>query len=755
MTTGKHETHGQSRPEAGRPSLEAALARALLALDLQLDGITYAAYLPFEGKPGLGVAMAVDTPCSFTIPTELDLQNLRQPTVQAYQTGEIVISHSEDQRNLVHQTPELFLHIPFPMILVSVPLTVGQRTFGCLNVRWSRTRDPSKPVHAADIERLREAGQKLAHELSDLAGSGISIHAPSVPKFIRSVIDEESGEGTQTRMAQNASGTTFLFQLKRLATELAAAVEVRDILKAARSYVMEPIGAEGLMLCRVQDARLRVIGSIGYPRDEVEHVEGMSISISAPEVDAILRAEAGLQELAVAFEGDARAGGSARADKSPQAYMPLIAGSRPIGCCQLKFPLSWCHYPSDEEIALAALMLGQIGQALERVYAHEIERVIAKNIQQSLLPSFLPLRTEAAVTSRYISATDGSSIGGDWYDVIPLPDDGIGLVIGDVEGHSMQAAGVMGHLRSAVLAYATEGHDPATILQRIDALLRLLGAARFATCCCLWLDPHTGVATVATAGHSPPLISYEEGQLEEVIVPIGPPLGLGEEHHYEQGSLTLEPDSVAVLYTDGLLDARALGPEEAAARLGSAVARGDRNNLDILADQLIEESRRKEAPTDDLALLILRYDGRRSDQEQDVARLSVQQYDLQSVASVRHSLEPVLARWQLEPMLDDMQLVLSEAVTNALVHAQSDVDIRLRRHGRGVRVEIQDRSSRPPVPRVILSDDSVNAEAESGRGLLIVDALCSEWGSTPAGWGKSIWIEMELPRAADYVTSSD
>jgi anti-sigma regulatory factor (Ser/Thr protein kinase) len=150
-----------------------------------------------------------------------------------------------------------------------------------------------------------------------------------------------------------------------------------------------------------------------------------------------------------------------------------------------------------------------------------------------------------------------------------------------------------------------------------------------------------------------------------------------------------------------------------------------------------------------LALLLMRFEGVQPEQRQDVARMAIQRYDLQAVAAVRHRLRDLLGRWNAESILDELELVLSEIVTNALIHGQSDVDVRMRRHVGGIRVEVQDSSPQPPVPTVIVADDVMNAEAESGRGLLIVDALAKAWGSSPAGRGKTTWIEMALsPQAA-------
>ncbi|MEU1601512.1 SpoIIE family protein phosphatase [Streptomyces sp. NPDC005708] len=702
--------------------------------------------MPAADRSVLSAAMAVDTPCSFTIPTELVLTDPRVAPARAYRTGELVVAEAPEIQEMIRQVPARYLHAPFPMAVASLPLVDAGQSFGCLSVRWSRTREPEKTVAAHDLRHLRKVGRDLAGELARLAATGESLEAPAMPMFVPPAPAELPPNALTPPADQldwGTTGTTYLYQLKRLSMQLAAAVQLRDVLDAARSKVMPLFGANALMLCRAQEGRLNVVASAGFPREEVGRVNGIPLSRSTPETDTVTCVQGRLDQFGRPTRpATAPAIGAVT---QPRAYLPLIANGRAIGCCVLEFPAHRRRFPADEEIALAALMLGQIGQALERVKAHEAEHAFARTMQQSLLPPQLPLTPETVVTCRYLPATVGAAVGGDWYDVFPLQDGGIGLAIGDVEGHNAEAAGVMAQLRSAVLAYATEGHRPATVLERLDGLLRVLGAPRYATCCCLWLDPTTGLAQVATAGHPLPLVSPASSRLTALDIPVGPPLGLGNGHHYEQREITLEPGSVTALFTDGLLDTRALGPDDAISRLTSQLADGSRDNMDTLADELISERRSQPTLDDDVALLLMRYDGCRPSEQQDVSRLTVQRYDLQAVASVRHHLSDLLPRWNSEALLNDLQVVLSEVVTNALVHAQSDVDIRLRRHVNGVRVEVQDNSPQPPVPTVIVADESMNAQAESGRGLLIVDALATAWGSSPAGRGKTTWIEMTPP----------
>jgi anti-sigma regulatory factor (Ser/Thr protein kinase) len=714
------------------------MACALLDLGESVAAATYAVYLPRPDGSGLRLAVALDTPCAFTVLSEVDLADTRQPTARAYGSRRLEVAVPSDLEDLTRDVPAHYLHNPFPMAVASVPLLHKGKALGCLSVRWSRTRDQAEPISPGDLRHLARVAAELAPRLAEPDGADPAAAAPPIPLFV-----PPRTRGWRVSAAAGAAsvtGTTALHEVKRLSARLAAVTRTDGVLATARSEVMTPFGATGLMLCRVVEGRLQVAAATGMSRADIGRVDGMPLSRTAPETDAV-------NLVATRYrlpDADSREG--AAGAMRPRACLPLVAEGRAVGCCVLAFPPSWRGFRSDEETALVAILLGQIGQALEGVHAHEAEHAFARAVQQSLLPPTLPLRAEAALTSRYLAVARGPAVGGDWYDVLPLPDGRLGLAVGDVEGHNAQAAGLMGHLRSALLAYAMEGHDPATTLARTDHLLRVLGASRYATCCCMCLDPVTGTALVASAGHPLPLFSPAPGLAGALDVPVGPPLGLGAGHVYEQREITLEPGGVAALFTNGFLDIRTYGPDGALERLGTALAgttEGGRANLELLADRLVNDRRASGSLDDDAVLLLMRYDGSRPGAERDVARLAVQSRDLHAVASVRHRLRAILDRWDRPDLLDDLELVLSEAVTNALVHARSDVDIRLRHHhSGGIRLEVQDSSPQAPVPAVIVMDDATNAESESGRGLLIVDALADCWGSSPAGRGKTTWIEM-------------
>lgn len=127
--------------------------------------------------------------------------------------------------------------------------------------------------------------------------------------------------------------------------------------------------------------------------------------------------------------------------------------------------------------------------------------------------------------------------------------------------------------------------------------------------------------------------------------------------------------------------------------------------------------------------------------------MNVERGDLRGVAEVRLFLDDLLGRWSRDSVVDDIKVMASEMVTNALIHARSGVDFRLREYPDRIRVEVQDSDPNPPIPTTLLEDETRNEQSETGRGLLIVDALALAWGSSPAGRGKITWFEVGFHEA--------
>ncbi|WP_062008851.1 SpoIIE family protein phosphatase [Streptomyces hygroscopicus] len=736
----------RSTPGTGPEVLrDQIIASALRRVYGRLPASTCTAYLLTADARALAPAMTVETPLSFTIAPAVPVDDLTWPTAQAHRTGSVVVCDEECVRNVIRRSPEALIHIPVPMVVVIAPIRTARHRFGALALRWV----PPREMAEEDLRFLRAVADESAVRLAELVERGGSVEAPPVPLFVSGRPDPRGDDvaGTATphppvTAAWSAAGGPFLFQLQRLATELTAAVHTADVLAVTRARTVRPFRGRALALCLAEAGHLHVVGAAGLSRGVVNRIEGTPLSQRTPETDTI-------NEIAVKIFPSVRAlrlgypGLDVDLEREARAYFPLISHGRPVGCCVLEFAESGDPLRT-EEIAILAIMLEQVGQSLERAWAYEAEHTLTRTIQRSLLPRSLPHLSEAVLATRYFSAGEGAEVGGDWYDVVPLPDGGLGLVVGEVAGNSLDAVAVMGQLRSGVRAYAAEGHAPATVLERSSRLLAELDTDLTSTCCCVWLDLATGITSIATAGHPGLLITDVRGRIVRPRPPPGPPLGAPAPQGYRQSEVQLTAGSVAALFTSGLLDTRRQGSEAAVDRVIRLLADHRDEDLEVLADRIAGLGRPRES-RDQAALLLVRYEGARPEDRARVARTSIRRHDFHAVAEVRGFLHDLLGRWEVLPLLDDLEVLTSEVVTNALIHAHSEVELRLREYPDRIRVEVRDSNPYPPVPTALLEDEVSNQEAESGRGLLIVDALASAWGSSPAGRGKTTWFELAIP----------
>ncbi len=232
-----------------------------------------------------------------------------------------------------------------------------------------------------------------------------------------------------------------------------------------------------------------------------------------------------------------------------------------------------------------------------------------------MLPRTLPRLPGIASAARYLPSTEGMQIGGDWYDLLRLPDGLVGLVIGDVQGHNAEATAVMGQLRSGLRAYATDGHDPAATLTRTSRLLTELDTELFATCLYLTLDPADGALRAARAGHPAPVRVTADARAVELELPGGPPLGVAPDLPYPLAVEHLPPGETLLAYTDGLVEDREEDYDESVQRMLGGLELWARNAgpvrvepgpaLERLADLLTLNVTERRSRPDDVALLLL------------------------------------------------------------------------------------------------------------------------------------------------------
>jgi len=426
------------------------------------------------------------------------------------------------------------------------------------------------------------------------------------------------------------------------------------------------------------------------------------------------------------------------------AYLPLIAEARPIGAMGLLYSDRRGFTPEDRNVLIA--LGSSIAQSLQRAMLYERDKDLATGLQQAMLPRTIPSVRGADVAVRYRSASLGRDIGGDWYDLIPLPGGRVGAVIGDVQGHDTHAAAVMGQLRIVLRAYAAEGHTPATVMARASVFLHELDTDRFATCLYAEADLTTGVVQVVRAGHIDPLIRHTDGSCRRVPVPGGLPLGLSAEFgslEYPVGTLELDPGHTLLLCTDGLVEQPGADLDDGMHLLTALIATGPDDVRD-LADCLIDVAEER-GGDDDVALLLLRRRGLDTTQAGGRLQQHVAPGDPEALTQARHMIRAAVRTWGARDRADEVELVADELITNALMHTEGSAIVTLRvldGADRRLRVEVEDSSSALPRRR------EAGEDGVSGRGLLLVDRLADGWGVEARGGGKAVWCEFVVPPRA-------
>jgi PAS domain S-box-containing protein len=427
--------------------------------------------------------------------------------------------------------------------------------------------------------------------------------------------------------------------------------------------------------------------------------------------------------------------------------VPMVAHDTVVGLAQFartKGSEPFGERDRDLAVELAARAAVCIDNA--RLYRREHERALI--LQRSLLPPGDPVASGLDIACRYLpgnsSSDRPSEVGGDWFDVIELPGHRTALVVGDVMGRGLRAAVAMGELRSAVRTLALLDLEPAEVLSALDEIARGLGApggvqqatraARrpreadlsevyLATCVYAVYDSVTRRCTFANAGHLPPVL-VEPGESALMLdVPPGMPLGVGGEP-FEEVEVELPEGALLALYTDGLVESRdhPLDALTDPSRPLEDVCDHVLNTLDTHHGE------------DDIALLMARVQG--------LPAGSVGDWTLprepRSVGRAREYARGQLLSWDLEPLVDTTELLVSELVTNALRYGEGEIRLRLLLD-RTLVCEVWDSGLVQPRRRRARDTD------EGGRGLQLVGLLSAAWGSRRTPRGKTVWFELPLP----------
>ncbi|MBR8741926.1 SpoIIE family protein phosphatase [Nocardiopsis sp. MG754419] len=260
------------------------------------------------------------------------------------------------------------------------------------------------------------------------------------------------------------------------------------------------------------------------------------------------------------------------------------------------------HHASRDERALMLTFAGLAGQALQRIKAQQAELELADAVQRRMLPRQVASFPDMDIATKYLPSRAEWRICGDFYDVIELPDNKVGLLVGDVQGHGVEAAAAMGQIRVAFRAYASNQSDPGVVLGETNRLLTETGEIVFATCGYLVVDRENGVMQAAWAGQ-PPAVLASQGAYELWSPETGPPLGVLPDTEYTVTTRVLAPGSTLLLCSDGLVESSDVPMQDGLAQVGAALAEHGENPK--AAAQVLAEM----APAgrgDDIALLITR-----------------------------------------------------------------------------------------------------------------------------------------------------
>ncbi|WP_079102529.1 SpoIIE family protein phosphatase [Streptomyces sp. TP-A0356] len=415
---------------------------------------------------------------------------------------------------------------------------------------------------------------------------------------------EQSAPDPPARPAATVTPTGRLYQLVHLAAALTETVSVRDLVDLIADQVLPAFRAQGLVLSVADAGRLRISGVRGYPADVIERIDGLPLDTELTPAGQVLASATPAfftspAEMARAYPQAPRI-----SDKQAWAFLPLVISGRPVGCCIVSY-----HQPhaftADERAVLTSLA-GLIAQALDRARLYDTQHNLVHGLQQALLPRALPTVAGLDVAARYLPGSHGVDVGGDFYDLLRLDDTTAAAVIGDVEGHSIAAAALMGQVRTAIHAHATAGAAPDQVLARTNRLLTDLDTGLLVSCLYAHLDLSRDEVTLASAGHVPPLLCEGPDHARVLDVEPGPLLGIDACACYPVTRLSLPDDATLALYTDGLVEVPGTDLTQVTTALAKQLADTHGHDLEARIDSLVRRTWPGGRHTDDIAVLLIR-----------------------------------------------------------------------------------------------------------------------------------------------------
>ncbi|GGM04138.1 SpoIIE family protein phosphatase [Micromonospora yangpuensis] len=595
------------------------------------------------------------------------------------------------------------------------------------------------------LERTYRQGESVLEKEAVLPVDRRDGHAAEQATFTRghSPVRDSAGRvvGVLTVAAQTTQVTNHLESLSDFAAALAGTLTLDDVARVALRYALDAFDADRVAFAVDDPGGWRTVRRVrGELLDEAdERLPPLWRRVSGDSTAPLaVTARSGVP----IFTPDGQPMREHAVDRHDQkvralASVPLrsavVRGGLAVGYHQ-------AHPWSAAERALLSASAELVGQATERARRFETQHGTAQLLQRSMLPEHLPDLPRLRIAARYDPGVDGNAAGGDFYDAFLLPTGGLGVVLGDVAGHDVQAAARMGQVRAALRALALADPRPDAVLTGLDRLVASLGAEAgthelFVTVVFGVIDADRRSITLASAGHPAPLLRRSapgQPRAEYLDLPTGAPLGLG--CRPRTATMAFAPGDTLLLFSDGVVERRQQSLSVGLARLADVVAEatsGDPRALCAVATAAVAG-----ATEDDVAVLAVEYAVRPS-------RSAAMEMPAEPTAPsrVRHWMTEQLTEWQVpETIVGAAVLCTSELTTNALLHAGTAARVEIDLSAERLLVSVSDSGTRGTVTRA--QTDTLSSR---GRGLGLIEQLSDAWGTDPTVRGSTVWFEILLP----------
>ncbi|MFG1952849.1 SpoIIE family protein phosphatase [Micromonospora sp. NPDC048830] len=548
--------------------------------------------------------------------------------------------------------------------------------------------------------------------------------------------------GVLTVAAETSQVTEQLQSLGEFAAALAGTLTLDDVARVALRYALASFDADRVAFGVDDGAGWRTVRRVrGELLDEAD--ERLPPLWRRPPADSaaplVVAARSGVAQ----YVADGQPLHGIAADRHDQKVRSLAA--QPLRTSALRGALTVGHHRahpwSAAERALLAASAELIGQAAERARRFETQHGTAQLLQRSMLPARLPDLPRLRIAARYDPGVDGNAAGGDFYDAFLLPTGQLGVVLGDVAGHDVQAAARMGQVRAALRALALTDPRPDAVLAGLDRLVDSLSTETgtqelFVTVVFGVIDADRELLALASAGHPAPLVRRcapdGEPVAEYVDLPPGAPLGLG--CAPRTATVRFAPGDTLLLFSDGVVERRWQGLAAGLTGLAAAVAgaaSGDPRALCAVATAAVDG-----ATEDDVAVLAVEHALMPS-------RSASMEVPAEPTAPsrVRHWMTAQLTDWQVpESVVGAAVLCTSELTTNALLHAGTAARVDIDLSPERLLVSVADSGTRGTVTRA--QTDTLSSR---GRGLGLIEQLSDAWGTDPTVRGSTVWFEILIP----------